>query len=108
MSDRDGSYLNASNDLFRPAGTLYQLDFLNVGMDPDNPYVDNGGDFLSPGPFQFGNSLTVRMVIHTPGDWIRVLTQPIPESGNSGLAVGILAALSGWTVWLHRHHSHRG
>ena len=55
-----------------------------------------------------GNQLKVAMNVGNDGDWIRVVTLAVPESGKSGLAVGLLTAMAGWTAWQHRRLSHRG
>ena len=83
MSDINGIYEAASNSVLGAAGTFYPGSFSNRGLE--------GNDFYSVA----ANSITVGMVVTEPGDWIRVVTTPVPAPGAVFLA-GLGTMAVGW------------
>lgn len=83
MSDSDGLLEVASNAVLGAAGTTYPTSFAGRGLEL------SGGDSYS----FVGNTITVTMRVTEPGDWIRVVTAPVPEP--SSFLLGVLALLGG-------------
>ena len=84
MSDADGTLEAASSSFLGAPGTTYPGAFPCRGMEPE-------GD----GYVVSGNAITVTMYVTEPGDWIRVVAQPIPAPGAIVLgSVGV--GLIGW------------
>jgi hypothetical protein len=85
MSDSDGALEFASNPIFAVPGTGYPGPYgpgSLRGMEPDDSYS-----------LASATSLTVRMHIDQPGDWIRVLTlSPVPDDGNVGVLLAMACA----------------
>lgn len=88
MSDGTGSLEVASTPYLGAIGTIYPgAPFGARGLESNDGYVVSG------------YSITVRMSVTEPGDWIRVVTAPTPEPGTAVLlALGAAAAL----VWRRR------
>jgi hypothetical protein len=90
MSDTGGAFEAASTfELGNPA-TNYTVTF--VGSGPAAPFGARGieGNTSPSGPFPNDGylisadfmSITVGMSVSEPGDWIRVVTRPVPEPGT--------------------------
>ncbi len=69
MSDLGGTLEASSNALLGAPGTTYPGAFANRGLENDDWYTVSG------------NSITLRMGVTEPGDWVRVTTQTIPAPG---------------------------
>ncbi|MFQ5737280.1 MAG: PEP-CTERM sorting domain-containing protein [Thermodesulfobacteriota bacterium] len=73
MSDWPGSLEAASSSFLGAPGTLYPAAFNGRGLE----LADH---FRQPDIYTInGNELTVSMWVIEPGDWIRVVTNPVPE-----------------------------
>ncbi|UCG48192.1 MAG: hypothetical protein JSU94_00140 [Phycisphaerales bacterium] len=93
MSDTNGSLEVASSPILGAPGTIYPAaPFSARGLEGNSgPGPSNDGYAIS------GNTLSigVGMYVTEPGDWIRVVTQPIPAPG-AFLLGGIGVGLVGW------------
>ena len=81
MSDQQGALEAASTGVLGAAGTTYEAPFNARGME--------GADAIGLGPgdgyFVSGNTIRVGMFVTQPGDWIRVVTQHVPEPTSMAL-----------------------
>jgi len=95
MSDGTGSLEVASSPVLGAAGTIYPgVPFGARGLEGNS---GPGGPFPNDGYTISGNTLSigVGMSVTEPGDWIRVVTAPIPAPG--ALLLGSLGmGLVGW------------
>lgn len=73
MSDWTGSMEAASSSFLGAAGTLYPAAFNGRGLELADRFRQPDGYAIN------GNELTVSMWVIEPGDWIRVVTKPVPE-----------------------------
>ena len=91
MSDLNGT-LEAGSSAFLGSPTTLGYPapggFSSRGMETNDSYIIAG------------NTLTVRMNITQPGDWIRVITRATPEGGTAGLMLA--AALSVLAIFRRR------
>jgi hypothetical protein len=71
MSDTGGTLEAGSNSILGALGTTYPGAFSLRGFESNDSYSGIGT-----------NVLTVNMNVIEPGDWIRVVTAPIPEPGT--------------------------
>lgn len=67
MSDTGGTLEAASSALLGAPGTVYPGAFGNRGLETNDDYI------------VAGNAITLRDSVTEPGDWIRVVTQAVPE-----------------------------
>jgi len=70
MSDLNALLEADSNNILGNLGTIYPGSFDHRGLDPGDGYSI------------FGNTITVSMSVSEPGDWIRVVTAPVPIPGT--------------------------
>lgn len=73
MSDWPGSMEAASSSFLGAAGTVYPGAFNGRGLETTANHAQPDGYAIN------GNELTVSMWVIEPGDWIRVVTKPVPE-----------------------------
>lgn len=83
LSDVGGNLEAASNAILGAPGTAYPGAFANRGLEGNDWYTISG------------NSITVKMTVTEPGDWIRVTTQTVPTPGAIVLG-GLGTGLVGW------------
>jgi len=81
MSNQSGTLEANSSAVLGAAGTTYPAAFANRGLESRDGYTING------------RFLTVNMQVTEPGDWIRVVTAPVPEPGTYALMGAGLMAL---------------
>lgn len=74
MSDSVGNLEAASSSFLGEPGTTYPSAFGARGLE-GNPHTGINDDFYNV----TGNSLDLFMRVTEPGDWIRVVTAPVPE-----------------------------
>ena len=73
MSDWPGSMEATSSSFLGAAGTVYPGAFNGRGLELEARFRQPDGYAIN------GNELTVSMWVIEPGDWIRVVTKPVPE-----------------------------
>ncbi|MBN8729506.1 MAG: PEP-CTERM sorting domain-containing protein [Acidobacteria bacterium] len=81
MSNQSGTLEANSSAALGAAGTTYPAAFGSRGLESRDSYSING------------RFLTVNMQVTEPGDWIRVVTSPVPEPGTYALMGAGLMAL---------------
>lgn len=97
MSDSGGTLEAASTAFLGAPGTNYTVTGPATG--PAAPFGarglegNNGTGLGSDGYFFSGNVLTIGMEVTEPGDWVRVVTAPIPVPAALPLLVGALGGL---------------
>ena len=72
MSNTNGSLEAASTPILGLPGTTYEAPFSNRGLEAADGYT-----ILGP-----GNQLRLDLRVTQPGDWVRVVTAPVPEPGT--------------------------
>ncbi len=89
MSDRPGKLEDASTPILGLPGTTYPLPmFKNRGLESNNGTgIDGDGYSVAD------NVLTIGMQVTQPGDWVRVVTAPVPVPAALPLLAGALAGL---------------
>lgn len=92
MSDNGGGLEAASNAILGAPGTSYPGGFINRGFEPTNP------DFYT---ILSADTLGVGMLVSQPGDWIRVVTAPVPLPAAGWMLFAGLGALG----WLSRRRA---
>ena len=73
MSDWPGVLEAASSSFLGAAGTIYPAAFNGRGLETTAYHPQPDGYVIN------GNELTVSMWVIEPGDWLRVVTKPVPE-----------------------------
>ena len=81
MSDYRGDLETASTDILGAVGTSYQSPFNARGMEGRDSYSIAG------------RFLTVTMHVSQPGDWIRVVTAPVPVPAAAWMGLVLMGGL---------------
>lgn len=91
MSDSGGMLEAASTSFLGAPGTNYTV--TGPGTGPAAPFTARGLEGFGDGYSFSDNVLTISMQVSEPGDWVRVVTAPIPVPAALPLMAGALGGL---------------
>lgn len=89
MSDNYGVMEAATNSILGAPGTLYPGSFNDRGLELTG--VNNPDSYTVS-----GNSIIITMSVNEPGDWIRVITAPVPVPGSFLLLGSAMIGFAGF------------